>query len=72
MIRLREFSNSESLVLFSTRLSQPDLSGAHFFGLEKAWKKIAGTEGGKAAQIKIKSTERQIFEKSEINIVLVK
>ena len=32
---------------------QPDLSGAHFFGeRERLRKKIARTEGGKAAQIK--------------------
>ena len=45
-------------------MSQPELSGAHFFGLAKVGKKIAGTEGGNAALIKIKSTESQIFEKN--------
>jgi len=29
---------------------QPDLNGAHFLWLEKRWQKIAGVEGGKAAQ----------------------
>jgi hypothetical protein len=29
---------------------QPDLSEAHFFSGNKQGKKIAGTEGGKAAQ----------------------
>ena len=33
---------------------QPGLSGAHFFVAGKAWKKIAGTEDGKAAQIILK------------------
>jgi hypothetical protein len=37
-------------MLFLCGIPQPDLNGAHFLWLEKQRQKIAGVEGGKAAQ----------------------